>query len=152
VRRRALPDPGVQGDGRRTAHLADVDDPVPVEDREVHRLADVGGQRLAGPAALVREVTLHGERAGQAHDAEPEPVLAAVGELLDEPAALQHGHQPRGRRLVHAELAGDLGDAGDPARGEDLQHRQRPVDRLHEGSGARLGHARRLGRPARPVP
>ena len=153
MRRRALADPVVHGDGGRAAYLADVDDPVTVQDRDVDRLADISRQRLAGLPALVGQVALDGEGAGQPHDAETEAVLPTVGELLDQAAALQHRHQPRRGRLVHAKLERNLGDTGNPTLGKDLQHGDGAVDRLHEGSGPtparrpaqRAGHASRLG-------
>ena len=61
----------------------------------------------------------------------PEAVAAAVVDLLDEPVDLQGRQQPERRGLVDAEAAGDLGHAGLALAGEELEDRDRPVDRLH---------------------
>src|SRR5262249_17487580 len=81
------------------------------------------------------QVQLRRGGAGQPDDAEAEPVLAPVGGLLHQVAALQHGQQPERRRLVYAQFAGHLGDPGLAAPGQDLQHGDRTVDRLY---GSRL--------------
>ena len=128
VRRRALADPVVHGDGGRASNFADVDDPVAVQDGHVHRLPDVRGQRLTGLAALVREVALDGQGACQPYDAEAEAVLAPVGQLLDQATGLQHCDQPGSSGLVHAELERDLGDARHPTLRQDLQDRDGAVD------------------------
>ena len=83
----ALPNPGVQGDACGADGLGDVDDPVAVEDGEVRGLTGVGGQRVARGLALLDQVESAAGRPGQPRDREAQPVLAAVGELLDETAA-----------------------------------------------------------------
>ena len=59
-----------------------------------------------------------------------EAVLAALLVLLDHAVRLERGDQPERGALVHAELAGDLGDAGLAEPGQDAQDGERPVDRL----------------------
>ena len=96
----------------------------------------VGGQLLAERAGLLDHVEPGGGGAGQPQQADAEAVLAAALDLLDEAVRLQGGDQPERRALVHPELGGDLGDAGLAGAGEDLQDRQRPVDRLDTGAAA----------------
>jgi hypothetical protein len=62
--------------------------------------------------------------------------VAAPAELLDQTARFQHADQTGRGGLVHAELAGDLGDAHLAVAGQQFQHGHRPVDRLHEGTRA----------------
>ena len=86
---------------------------------------------FADRPGLLGDVQLAGHRAGQPQDAEAEPVFSAVLGLLDQFALLQRGEQPERRRLVHADVGGDLADAGFTALGQDLQHADGAVDRLH---------------------
>ena len=93
-------------------------------------------------AGLLGDVQLAGHRAGQPQDAEAEAVLSAILGLLDEFAFLERGEQPERRRLVHADVRGDLTDAGLTALGQDFQHADGAVDRLHTASAftSRVAH------------
>ncbi len=135
VERGELPDPVVRRDRRRAAHLVEVDGVVGAHDGEVDGLADLLGQAPADRAALLGEVEAGGHAAGEADDAEAEAVLPAVLGLLDQAPGLQGAEEPEGRRLVDADLRRDLADTGLAALGEDLQHADGPVDRLHAGRG-----------------
>jgi hypothetical protein len=73
-------------------------------------------------------------------DAHAQPVLATFEVLFDEAAVLQRRHEPKCCRLVDTELAGQLGDARLAGMRQDLEHTDRPVDRLDGGGGrARSG-------------
>ena len=91
-------------------------------------------------AALLHEVESRGRGAGQPENARAEPVLAAVGVLLDQLAALEGGDEAERRRLVHTELAGEFGDSDFPGAGEDLQDGHGTIDRLNGAPGARPSH------------
>ena len=93
----------------------------------------VGGQPAADRTGLLHDVQPGGRRAGQAQHAHAEAVLAAVLGLLDQPALLEGRDQPERGALVHADLAGDRGDAGLAGAGQDVEDGQRPLDRLHAG-------------------
>ena len=98
---------------------------------DVDRLADPLRQFLADRAALLGDVDPAGDRAGQPHDPEAEPVLAALGRLLHQTACLQRAEQAERGRLVDVDLAGHLTDARLAALGEDLQDADGTVDGLH---------------------
>ncbi len=115
----------------RADRLGDVDDAVPIEDRHVRGLTEIGGKRVARGLALLHEVESGVRRPGQPGDREPQPVVAPIGDLFDEASGLQYRDEPGDGRLVHAEFGGDLGDARLPERREDLHHEQCPIHRLH---------------------
>ena len=77
------------------------------------------------------------DRAGQAHDAEAEAVLAALARLLHQAARLQGAEQAERGGLVNIDLGGHLADARLAALGEDLQHADGAVDGLHS-AGLRI--------------
>ncbi len=131
VHRGELSDPVVGADGARAAHLVEVDRVVLLQDGDVDGLADLLAEPLAHLPALLGDVESARDRAGQAHDAEAEPVLAALGGLLDQSARLQRPEQAERGRLVDVDLGGDLADACLPALGEDLQDADGTVDGLH---------------------
>jgi hypothetical protein len=134
VQRRQLADPVVRGDRARPARLVDVDDVVRAPHRDVDGFADLRGELLAQRAGLMRDVQLAGHRAGQPKDAEAQPVLAAFLGLLDQFAFFERGEQSERRRLVHTDVRGDLADAGFASLGQDFQHADGAVDRLHASS------------------
>ena len=105
------------------------------EHRDVDRLPRVGRELAADRAGLLHHVEPGGGGPGQPEHADAEAVLAAVLVLLDHAVRLQRRHQPERGALVHAQLAGDLGDAGLPQPCEDAQDGQCPVDGLDARSG-----------------
>ena len=117
-----------------TPHLVDVDRVVRTTHRDVDGLAELRGQSFADRPGLLGDVQPAGDRTGQPQDAEAEPVLAAVLGLLDQFAVLECAEQPEGGRLVHADVGGHFADAGLTALGEDLQHADGAVDRLHSAA------------------
>ena len=62
-----------------------------------------------------------------------EPVPTALAALLDQAARFQGGEQAEHSGLVHAELIGDLRDAGGAAEREHLEFGDRSVNRLDRG-------------------
>jgi len=58
-------------------------------------------------------------------------VFSAILGLFDEFAFLERGEQSERRRLVHADVRGHLADAGLTTLGQDFQHADGAVDRLH---------------------
>jgi hypothetical protein len=131
VQRRQLTDPVVRGDRTRPARLVDVDDEMRPPHGDVDGFAELRGELFAACTGLLGDVQLAGHGAGQPQDAEAEAVLSAVLGLLDEFAFLERREQPERRRLVHADVGGDLADAGFTTLGQDLQHADGAVDRLH---------------------
>ena len=82
--RTALTHPGAQRDPGGADRLGDVDDAVAVENRELVVSPDSDGQRVAsGWLCFTRSICALVERASRAM-AKTEPVLAPIGELLDE--------------------------------------------------------------------
>ena len=77
------------------------------------------------------DVEACGGGSGEAEDAQAQAVFAAMLVLFDEAAGLERGDDSGGGRFVHAEFGGDVGDAGEAGAGDDLQDRDRAVDRLH---------------------
>jgi hypothetical protein len=156
VHRGGPADPVAAGDRRAAVLLEDVRGLAGVGDREVDRLAELGGEAPAHRPALDRQLELGGGGAGESDDAAAQVVLAALLELLDEVADLQRLDQPERGRLVHAQLGGDLGDAHAlaPPFGQQVQDRDGPVHRLHLRGGElprvarQIGHERELYGPA----
>jgi hypothetical protein len=120
----------------------EVERAAPAERGQVDGLAGGGGQLLAQGPRLLHHVEPRAGGAGEAEQADPEAVLAAPLDLLDEPVLLQRGHEPEGRALVHVERCGDLGDPRLAGAGEDLEDLQRPVDGLDADGrlGDRVAH------------
>ena len=135
VQRDVLADPVVRLQGRGAGDLVEVERRGLGADGDVDRLAGVGGELPADRPGLGHQVQAGGGGAGQAQVADAEPITAAVAVLLDQSVCLEGRQQPERRRLVHAELVRDLGDAGLAVTGEELEDGQRPVHRLHDGAG-----------------
>lgn len=95
------------------------------------------GEALAHRAALLGDVDTARDRAGQANDAEPEPVLAPLTRLFHQAARLQGAEQAERGGFVNVDLGGHLTDTRLPALGEDLEDTDGPVDRLHS-AGLRI--------------
>ena len=134
---RQFTDPVVCGDRTRPARLIDVDDEVGPPHRDVDGFADLRSELFAHGTGLVGDIQLAGHRVGQPQDAEAQPVLSTVLSLFDEFALLEGGEQSERRRLVHADVRGDLGDAGFATLGENFQHADGAVDRLHTAGNFR---------------
>ena len=118
--RGALPHPVVRAERRRSADLTDVHRAVAIQDRDVHRLLEIGGQRLADLTSLLSDVQLRCGGAGQAHDAEAQPVLAPIGQLLDE-ARLSSTATSRKAVDLCTPSSRHLRDASLPVCRKDLQ-------------------------------
>ena len=131
VQRRQFTDPVVRGDGTRPPRLVDVDDEVRAPHGDVDGFADPRSELFADRTGLMGDIQLAGHRAGQAQNAEAQPVLSAILSLFDEFAFLEGREQSERRRLVHADVRGDLADTGFATLGQDFQHADRAVDRLH---------------------
>ena len=138
MQRRQLTDPVVRADRTRPARLVEVDDEMRPPHRDVDGFAELRGELFADRPGLLGDVQSPGHRAGQPQDAEAEAVLAALLGLLDQFAFLERGEQPERRRLVHADVRGDLADTGLTALGQDLQHAHGAVDRLHAADCSHL--------------
>ena len=82
---------------RRPGDLVHVEGRAVGEDSEVDGLTGALGKGSADCAALLHEVEPRGRGAGQPEDARAEPVLAAVGVLLDQLAALEGGDEAERR-------------------------------------------------------
>src|SRR6185437_11911542 len=127
----ALPDPVARLQRGRAGHLVEVQREAVRQHRDVDRLADLLGQPLADRTALLHQVEPGRRRPGQPQDADAQAVLAAVYVLGDQAAVFQRGHQPERGGLVHAQLDGDLGDPGLTLAGQDFEHGDGAVYRLH---------------------
>ena len=131
MQRRQLADPVVRGDRARPARLVDLTTKC---DRRTAMLTvspSCAASCSQTGRGLLGDVEPAGHRAGQPQDAETEAVLAALLGLLNQFAFLERGEQPERRRLVHADVRGDLADAGLTTLGQDLQHADGAVNRLH---------------------
>ena len=136
MQRRALPDPVLGRDRGAALLLGDIHRRPGVHDRDIDGLVDLARQLPADGAAFAREVQPGGRRPGQPHDAEAEPVLASLAELLDQAVLLKGAEEPERGGLVDVQPAGDLGDTQLAGLGQHLKDGQGPVHRLHRGSRA----------------
>ena len=109
---------------------------------DVDGFAELRGELFADRPGLLGDVQTSRHRAGQPQDAEAEAVLAALLGLLDQFAVLERGKQPERGRLMHADIGGDLADAGLTPLGQDFQHAHSAVDRLHTAGAltSRVAH------------
>ncbi|BBY76865.1 hypothetical protein MPRF_37640 [Mycolicibacterium parafortuitum] len=105
MRRTALPHPGAQRDLRGPDGLDDVDDSILVQHSQIGGLADRDAEHVACGLAEFDQIVLPAGDVRQPRDREPEPVLAALGDLFDVAAGFQHRDQPRHGRLVHPSSA-----------------------------------------------
>ena len=83
MRGTALTNPRPQCDLGRADRLDDVDDSVSVQNRQVGRLSDLGGETVAHILAELDQVQLSAEGSRETSDGKAQPVLAALGYLLD---------------------------------------------------------------------
>jgi hypothetical protein len=127
-------------------HLVEVQGCAVGQHGDVDRLTGDDRQPSTDRAALLDQVEARRRCPGQPQNADTEAVLAPLGVLLDQVAGLQGGDQPECRRLVHADLDGDVGDPHLALAGQDLQHRHGPVDRLDRGGLRAAGSGPLVGR------
>ena len=112
MERRRSAGPVADRDEVRAVGLGDGQQRIAVEDAEPGRLVGQSGEALQLRHRDAAEVEGPLGPLGEADDDEPEAVLAGLVVLLDEAALLERREQPRRRRLVEPEPAGELGDTG----------------------------------------
>ena len=120
---------------RSLSRILDVDDPIPVEDGQVHGLAEAVAQPLHDrTSALAEHLQATLMRGEEAH---PQPVGARGVALLDIAAGFEGAQVPERRRLREAD------GLGKPAR---ASHRPAAAGARRAGRGRAPPSARRTGR------